>query len=110
MKFGIGEISKNLSINRTTFKLGRKCRIPAMQKDLLWIYGAKFLLERKMFQRKVWYTNLCPYGFSLESGWLSRYSDWLWLDDRGSIPCRSKNFFFSIGSRPALGLTQPPSQ
>jgi hypothetical protein len=32
------------------------------------------------------------------------------LDGRGSIPDRDKMFFFSIASRPTLGLTQPPIQ
>jgi hypothetical protein len=32
------------------------------------------------------------------------------IDDRGSIPAGVRDFLFSIASRPALGLTQPPIQ
>jgi hypothetical protein len=50
---------------------------------------------------------------NMEPGELSRYSNWLGLNDWGgwsSSPGRVKNFLFSKFSRPALGSTQPPIQ
>jgi hypothetical protein len=48
-----------------------------------------------------------------EPGYRSRYSDWL-RDGRprgrSSSPGGSKNFYFSMSSRLALGPTQPPIQ
>jgi hypothetical protein len=64
------------------------------------------------------YTNLTSlilwcYVELQESGWRSRYSDWLRAGrptGRSSSPDRVKNVLSSIFSRPSLGSTQPSIQ
>jgi hypothetical protein len=43
----------------------------------------------------------------VESGFFSGYSDGLWA---GRLEFDSQIFLFSIASRPAVGLAQPPNQ
>jgi hypothetical protein len=46
--------------------------------------------------------------YSYESGWRSRYSDWIRAErsrGRSSSPGRVENFLFSTSSRPVLGPT-----
>jgi hypothetical protein len=63
--------------------------------------------------RKVKYIFITNWTEYWQTGWRSRYSDWLRAGrakGRSSSPDRVKNVPFSTSSRPTLGPNQPPIQ
>jgi hypothetical protein len=85
----------------------------------LWFLGFEVLTAVVMKGPVFWDITLHISDFLFHCQWnweprhLSRYSDWLLAGrprGRSSSPGGSKNFNFSMWSRPALRPTQPPIQ